>query len=491
METKDTARERTKAKEAAITRVAVYCHACGDTDEKEPRYDGPGKAYIEMIKKNPAWVLAGIYAENPAFGKKSKRPQFLRLMEDCEKGLVDCILCRSISVFIRNERKDVSYIRHFQELGVHLTFVGDEMESDSDHFELVLTVLEAFAEAKSRAFSESFAIKKREQALDGATPFIRLYGYRCSDKGIEIFQEEAEVVKLVFDYYEHGVYANKIAEILSDKGIRTPRGTDNRWNEVTIREMIKNEKYVGDYNALRIIMAKQRRSSGKTGGKNKIKSTVYHKDHHPAIISREQFERCSMITYLRRISTPLQYPFGEYLRCPYCRHVLFRRRARSWHLSYYCCEGGGACRKFVIKGEPVEKAILSAYENINMRALQKKAAMRDYKTALAATQMLRIKEEHPTFEKIDYWWLDELVERIDFGLHSHTASDLKALGDMDSIIDDRTISIRWRCGLVSTVPSGVKTTRDDPRRRAKEWDAFLLDHPEQYPELVQEIKKQQ
>ena len=127
METKDTARERTKAKEAAITRVAVYCHACGDTDEKEPRYDGPGKAYIEMVNKNPAWVLAGIYAENPAFSKKSKRPQFQRLMEDCENGLVDCILCRSISIFIRNERKDVSYIRHFQELGVHLTFVEDEM----------------------------------------------------------------------------------------------------------------------------------------------------------------------------------------------------------------------------------------------------------------------------------------------------------------------------------------------------------------------------
>ena len=489
MKTKDTVGERTKAKEAAITRVAVYCHACENKDGKELQYDQPGKAYVEMVNKSPAWILAGIYAENPAFSKKSKRPQFLRLMEDCENGLVDCVLCRSISVFIRNERKDVSYIRRLQELGIRLIFVGDEMESDSDYFELVLTVLEAFAEAKSRAFSEAFAIKKRELAFEGATPFIRLYGYRCSDKGIEVFPEEANIVRQVFDYYEHGVYAYQIAEILSEKGIPTPRGPNNRWNDATIREMIINEKYVGDYDALRITMAKQRRAGGKGGGKNRIKSTVYHKDHHPAIISREQFERCNMITCLRSINTPLQYPFGKYLRCPYCGHVLYRRRAPSWHQSCYCCEGGGACRKFVIIGAPVEQAVLSAYKDINMKALQKKAGMRDYKTALAATQMLRIKQEHPAFDKIDYWWLDELVERIDFGLHSHTASELKAIGDMDSIMDDRTISILWRCGLVSTVSSGVKTTRDDPRRRAREWDALILSRPEQYPELVQEIKR--
>lgn len=485
MKTKDTEGERTKAKDAAITRVAVYCYACKDTDEKELQYDQPGKACIEMVNKNPAWILAGIYAENPAFSKRGKRTQFQRLMKDCENGLVDCVLCRSVSIFIRTERKDVIYIRHLIELGVRLIFVEDEMESDSDHFELVLTIIEAFAQAKSRVYSEAFAIRKRELAFEGATPFTRLYGYRASDEGIEIFPAEADIVRMVFDYYEHGIYACQIAEILTEKEIPAPRAPSNRWNDATIREMIKNEKYVGDYNALRVTMAKQRRS----GGKNKIKSTVYHKDHHPAIISREQFERCNRITYLRRIRTPLQYPFGEYLRCPYCGHVLYRRRSPSWHQSCYCCEGGGACRKFVIVGAPVEQEILSAYKNINMKALQKKAGMRDYKTALAATQMLRIKEEHPAFEKLDYWWIDELIERIDFGLHSHTAADLKAMGDMDSIMDDRTISILWRCGLISTVSSGVKTSFDDPRRRAREWDEYLLSHPEQYPELVREIKR--
>ena len=109
-------------------------------------------------------------------------------------------------------------------------------------------------------------------------------------------------------------------------------------------------------------------------------------------------------------------------------------------------------------------------------------------------------------------WVDELVDHIEFGEHSKTQRELlrlKALkkvqlaqlqeqdqqdqsvqpatpgggikntegtrtveetvgtGDADVIPDDRTMRIFWRCGIVSTVPSGVMTDGDDPHHVAE------------------------
>jgi hypothetical protein len=56
-------------------------------------------------------------------------------------------------------------------------------------------------------------------------------------------------------------------------------------------------------------------------------------------------------------------------------------------------------------------------------------------------------------------------------------------------VDDRTISIHWRCGVISTVSSGVKEDYQDPRRRAKLWDERILRSPDKYPRLAEEIQK--
>ena len=98
--------------------------------------------------------------------------------------------------------------------------------------------------------------------------------------------------------------------------------------------------------------------------------------------------------------------------------------------------------------------------------------------------LLRIKEEYPTFNTIDYWWLDDLVESISFGLHTHNTTELKKGG-----IDDRTVSVHWKCGIVTTVSSGVVRDSQDPRYKAGLWDAYLLRYPERYPELAEEVRK--
>ena len=110
--------------------------------------------------------------------------------------------------------------------------------------------------------------------------------------------------------------------------------------------------------------------------------------------------------------------------------------------------------------------------------------------AAEAVKLLKIKEEYPVMEGIHYWWLDELVASITLGRHTYTATQLDGMpADLMDKADDRTVTIHWRCGLETTLPSGVIRDSHDPRHKAQLWDAFILRYPERTPALAEEVRK--
>lgn len=85
------------------TRVAAYCRVSTDSDEQELSLDAQKKHYESYIKSNSEWEYAGIYYDDGISGTKTaKREGLLRLMDDCEKGLIDLVITKSISRFSRN-----------------------------------------------------------------------------------------------------------------------------------------------------------------------------------------------------------------------------------------------------------------------------------------------------------------------------------------------------------------------------------------------------
>ena len=270
-----------------------------------------------------------------------------------------------------------------------------------------------------------------------------------------------------------------------------PNGETKVWDESRIHYMIMNEKYAGDLQTQKFYKKSYMdyrcyRNDGLLPGK-------MLKDHHEPIVSREQFDRCNVILELKKKSTPSQYPFGNYLRCPYCGHVLRHRRLEIQNIdSHFCCEGEGACRKFAIMAIPVKKAILDAWNSLDLAEVERISTMKLRRKAEEAGKLLEGKAAHPAFDAVDYWWLDEYVAKIEFGQHSYTASDLKLMEpEQAKVLDDRTITITWRCGLMTAVPSGVVRDSHDPRHKATLWDGYRLRYQERYPKLAEEVRKKQ
>lgn len=469
-----------------ILRVCAYCRVSSKSEEQLTSYETQVNVYTEKIAREPGWEFAGIYADRGTSATQmSRRKEFLRMLSDCEKGLIDCVICKSLSRLARNTLDALNCIKKLRDLGVRLILEKEGIDTDLISSEILLSVFAAFAQEESHSHSENVKWGKRKRLQNGEPLLMRCYGYRKNAAGdnIEIVPEEADAVRLVFDLYEHGTQVPEIVQILHEKGYPRPDGKRMRWDESRIHYMIANEKYVGDIIAQKFYVKDflDHRSYRNKG----VLPSIYLKDHHEAIISRQQFERCNVILELKKKTAPLQYPFAEYFRCPYCGHVLRHRKLLIQNcMAHFCCEGEGACREFAILANPVIKAILYAYETLDLEEVRAITGSNNINKAESAEMLLQVKEKYPTFNKIDYWWLDDLVESISFGLHSHNTTELKKGG-----IDDRTVSVHWKCGIVTTVSSGVVRDSQDPRYKAGLWDAYLLRYPERYPELAEEVRK--
>ncbi|MEI3345415.1 MAG: recombinase family protein [Dialister hominis] len=89
-----------------------------------------------------------------------------------------------------------------------------------------------------------------------------------------MLDEEADVVKMIFDWYLQGDSVGVIIKKLQQQNVKTSTGKD-KWSKRAIDEMLSNEKYTGN-----VILLKKTLNSER----------FLSKKNHPAIISEETFK---------------------------------------------------------------------------------------------------------------------------------------------------------------------------------------------------------
>ena len=134
------------------TRVVAYCRVSTDSDEQELSLDTQKDHYERYIKANSEWEYAGIYYDDGVSGTKTaKRDGLLRLMADCEKGLIDLVISKSISRFSRNTTDCLTLVRKLLNYEVYVIFEKENINTGSMESELMLAVLASMAENESRS----------------------------------------------------------------------------------------------------------------------------------------------------------------------------------------------------------------------------------------------------------------------------------------------------------------------------------------------------
>ena len=154
----------------------------------------------------------------------AKRDGLLRMLADCDRGLIDYILVKSISRFSRNTVETVETVRRLSAIGVYIFFEKENIDTGKMEGELMLSIMSSLAEDESRSLSDNnkWSIQKRFQngTYVIGTP---AYGYKNVDCRMVIDEEKAEVVKRIFASVLEGKSGTKIASELQEEGIPTAR----------------------------------------------------------------------------------------------------------------------------------------------------------------------------------------------------------------------------------------------------------------------------
>lgn len=368
--------------------VVAYARVSTEKEEQEDSFERQVSYYTTLINSKPEWKFGGIYADPGITGTRAeKRPDFLRMIEDCRAGKINKILVKSISRFARNTVDALNYIRELKELGISIFFENENIDTLTPGGEVLITILAAMAEQESRTMSTNIKWSYQKKFKNGEVLLntSMMMGYIKTDRRdeegkviYEINEEEAVIVRRIYREYLSGVTVTRICRGLEADGIPTKLGR-KRWQPSVIKSILTNEKYTGD-----ALLGKTFKADvlSKKRQKNMGQAPMYYAEGtQPAIIEKEVFElvKAEMQHRADEKNTAVgnsrytsKYPFSGLLVCGECGHKLRRhvrkvgsgKQVPAWGCSNRISNGRAACDSHHVNEETLQRTYTAAVQEM-------------------------------------------------------------------------------------------------------------------------------
>lgn len=308
-----------------LKKAVGYARVSTESEEQDSSYALQIKELKKDIKSNPDYRYLGVFKDK-ATGTNSKyRNEFKIMIKLARKKEIDVIVTKSISRFGRNLTETVSVVRELRSLGVEIVFQKENISSFDESFDFLFSVLASHAEEESKNISDNnqWSIDKRKRNGENFT--YKLYGYKITNKQFHIVEDEAKVVRKIYDLYINGSTYKDIIAFLHEKGIKSISGNDY-WSRTTLESMLKNEKYCGD-----MLLGRKTASS-------ELTELVLVQNNHVGVISKETFNLAQKVRTDRRKQHPgtgskLPSPYAGWIYSSvnerYLRYVVEKPKGRS------------------------------------------------------------------------------------------------------------------------------------------------------------------
>ena len=328
--------------------------------------------------------IVGEYCDAGKSGKSIKgRPSFMKMLDDIssEKDDISYVLVFKLSRFGRNAADILKSLQLLADYDVDLVCVEDAIDSSTQGGRLTLAILSAVAEIERENINVQFMAGRMQKVLDGGWPGGPVpFGYQKYNQELFINEEEARIVKLIYDMYlQDDMKTNAVVRWLNDNGYRrTVKGQEKAFTSDFVKGILKNPFYCGK-------LMFNRRTNLK-GPNIKPKEPICVEGKHEAIVSEEQWQmvqekREELSSWgektedLDRISL-----LCGLAKCPACGGGLVHMKNKSINknkggyyktLHYYSCrnyrkaEGRTCSFKHTYNQEKVDSAIYEIVSNLH------------------------------------------------------------------------------------------------------------------------------
>lgn len=300
-------------------RVAAYARVSTDLDDQRNSYEAQLSEYERRIKENPNWTFVKLYSDKGISGTSLKhREGFNQMIKDAINGKIDLILVKSISRWARNTVDCVSTYRKLKAANVGIYFDKEHINSLEKDVEFQLTLFASMAQEESRSISQNVIWGVRSRMKRGARKMNVKYtlGYEYLDEEIVINEEEAEIVRNIYDAFIAGDSLTEIAERLKKEN-KIKKEAKTEWSYHDVYKILRDEKYIGTFIMQKTVVKDflDHRAYRNDG----IEEKYILENHHHSIIEKDKFDYVqTLLSMETRKDNNVVNPFNGILFCGDC-----------------------------------------------------------------------------------------------------------------------------------------------------------------------------
>ena len=376
---------RTKSLYDIPLRVTYYARVSSESDEQLNSLGNQIQYYEDFIRRNAAWTFVPGYIDEGLSGISTKRREnFNRMIDDAAEDTFDLIITKEISRFARNTLDSIQFTRQLLGCGVGVFFQNDNINTFDEDSELRLSIMSSIAQDELRKLSSRVKFG-HQQAIKNNVVLgnSRIFGYRKENRRLVIDEEQAPMVRELFELYATDQYSMKQIEALFwEKGYRNLNG--KKIAHTTMSNMISNPKYKGYYvgNKVKVVDMFTKKQKFLPP-----EEWVMFKDETgeivPAIVSEELWDQANAI--LRRRSDDVKNRQGVCnhanlltgkLFCTCCGTAYYRRESQDkqghknskWVCSGKIKNGADSCASFPIYEDEIKPLLLDVFRDTEASA---------------------------------------------------------------------------------------------------------------------------
>ena len=336
-------------------RVTYYARVSTEKDEQAHSLKNQIEYYSDFISRNKNWVFVDGYIDEGLSGTSvSKRDSFLKMIEDSRLGKFDFIITKEISRFSRNTLDSIKYTQELLQNGVGVLFQSDNINTLLPDSELRLTIMSSIAQDEVRKISERVKFGFKQAVEKGVVlGNNKIWGYKKDNGKLIIDEEQAEVVRLIFDLYANqnmGIRA--LSFELTNKGYKNTQGNDFSFS--TVKNILINPKYKGYYCGNKTHKYDYRSNDRKYFDKEEW---VMYKDEEnvPPIVSEELWDKANRILAKRSEKMSSENRTSYTNKYTYSGKIVCNEHGCNYQRGLYRYASGNKeiwqCKKYVEKGK--------------------------------------------------------------------------------------------------------------------------------------------
>ncbi len=423
-----------------MEKVGVYCRLSDEDRYKKNKNDDSEsianqKSMLLKYALEQGWDVVDIYSDDDYSGAGTYRPDFERMIKDCESGRINLVLCKTQSRFSRDMEVIEKYLHNkFVEWGVRFVSIVDNADTNNaankKSRQINGLVNEWYLEDLSNNVKKSLK-NKREDGLFMAS--FAPYGYLKdpNDKHKLIIDEDvAYVVKEIFEKYKNGIGYIRICQSLNKRNILCPSKYKKSigsnfvcvspkfqklgiWIPDTIASILRNETYIGN-----LVQGKKTSISYKNHKYKKVPENEWCRieNTHEPIIDKETWYLVQkrLGKHERSLKTGNIHVLSQKVYCKECGHVFMKNQSKirctggiierraylqcKGNKKYHICNNNRSVRLDLME-EFVLNSINELLNNCNKKLLEEELTKELSKDDKMKNKMVSLNKEKSDLEK--------------------------------------------------------------------------------------------